>query len=604
MSYAQEPYAQFVSDLVMGMTGGMVRRTFAFAGEPGPYDLAPPGPILPSSVQVFGQRAATFTSFRRDVDYTLDAQAALAWKARADGTPAADANWPDRGTPFYVNYDHASAGGRDALLTDRNPGSVLRVLAESFAREFAVVSKQLEAVYQAGFVTTASGRDLDQLAALVGVTRRDQTFAFGAVVFSRATPAQADVFVPAGTRVSTSDAPSVVFETAERATLQRGGLSVEVTIRAVGSGRRGVVAAHAIDAIHRPILGIDAVTNPQGTQLSGDDETDGELRGRIQRALPVAGRATTGALVGAIATVPGVREKDVLLEEDYLTRPGMLVVSIARELDHDACVRALELIERHRPAGVRVVHRLDCDDPPGALPAGANEVADDGGEFADDLQAAATIYRPVAIRAILVPASAALAAAERAAMKQDGEATIRAAVDDAGVGEPLIYNRLVRDLMQRSGVQDVALELFPIDQPGAPRHRNLFPGKTRRSSVAAKQGGSLEVRVAGELISLDVTVTLVLKGAGLLGDALANQEAARAQVATDLRDQVSSLAQISVAALRGLIAGSETFDVTALHYRAEYVSAGVRIKQLDPTLEVSAEEAPWIRAVTLAEAPA
>ena len=41
------------------------------------------------------------------------------------------------------------------MLNDRNPGSVTRLLAESFAREFAVLSRQLESVYQAGFLTTA-----------------------------------------------------------------------------------------------------------------------------------------------------------------------------------------------------------------------------------------------------------------------------------------------------------------------------------------------------------------------------------------------------------------------------------------------------------------
>ena len=54
------------------------------------------------------------------------------------------------------------------VLNDRNPGSVTRLLAESFAREFAVLSRQLESVYQAGFLSTATGRDLDQVVALVG----------------------------------------------------------------------------------------------------------------------------------------------------------------------------------------------------------------------------------------------------------------------------------------------------------------------------------------------------------------------------------------------------------------------------------------------------
>ena len=88
-------------------------------------------------------------------------------------------------------------------LTDRNPGSILRTLAESFAREYAVVSRQLERVYDEAFIETADGRALDQLVALVGVTRRTQLFAVGEVVFSRLTPAPGDVTIEAGTPIST-----------------------------------------------------------------------------------------------------------------------------------------------------------------------------------------------------------------------------------------------------------------------------------------------------------------------------------------------------------------------------------------------------------------
>jgi len=85
---------------------------------------------------------------------------------------------------FFVNYDLAAQTGAAPLLSDRNPGSVTRLLAESFAREFAVLSRQLEAVYRAGFLDTATGRDLDQLVAILGLNRRDRTYATGTVVFA------------------------------------------------------------------------------------------------------------------------------------------------------------------------------------------------------------------------------------------------------------------------------------------------------------------------------------------------------------------------------------------------------------------------------------
>src|SRR5258708_31717709 len=159
--------------------------------------------------------AGAFARFRPDLDYTLSTDNIIGWKQQANGTPAAGAVWPDPGTLFFVNYDLAAQTGAAPLLSDRNPGSVTRLLAESFAREFAVLSRQLEGVYRAGFLDTATGRDLDQLVALLGLVRRTRTAAAGTVVFSRGTPAGADVFIPAGTLISTAQPPPVAFETTE-----------------------------------------------------------------------------------------------------------------------------------------------------------------------------------------------------------------------------------------------------------------------------------------------------------------------------------------------------------------------------------------------------
>ncbi len=600
MTYAAEPYAQFVNDLLTGLTGGVVRERFVFYAEDGPFSLSPPGSVVPGSLQVFGQVSGVFQSFKKDLDFELTTSNDIAWFSDGSGSPAADATWPDQGTPFFVNYDHQGPQGPAPRLTDRNPGSVVRTLSESFAREYAVVSRQLEGVYRAGFVETATGRDLDQLAALVGVTRRDHSFASGTIVVSRTTPAPADVFIPAGTVVSTHEPPVARFATTVDTTLHRGSLSAEISIQAATSGPDGVVPARGISVIHRPILGITSVLNPQATQLGGPNESDEMLRARVQRALESAASATRGALVGALATLPGVREKDVLIQEDYLLRPGVLIVSVAAELDRASCVRALDLIEQHRPAGIRVIHRLDCTDPPETLLPGANEFEEEFDDLYDSLEAAEDLYVPVVAKAILVPASANLTADARTAMRQAGDAAIIAAVEEVGVGEPLVYNRLIAALMGIDGVQDAALELLPKERPTAPRHRNLFAGATVRPTLAGKHGGLLEVRVAGELVALDIKIDIQLKGAGLLGgDPSANKEYAKSEVAAALRDEIYSLATIDKATLSGLIPPSETFDATIETYTAEFVGAGVRLTTVDPVLELSAEETPWVRHVVL-----
>ncbi len=138
MTYAAEPYAQFVDDLLSALTGGVIREQFRFLPENEPYKLTASGAVLPGSVRVVGQVDASFFRFRAPTDFTLGAQNALVWQATPAGVPARDAVWPDAGSVFFASYETADA---PRLLTDRNPGSVTRLLAESFAREFAVLSR-------------------------------------------------------------------------------------------------------------------------------------------------------------------------------------------------------------------------------------------------------------------------------------------------------------------------------------------------------------------------------------------------------------------------------------------------------------------------------
>lgn len=617
MSYVQEPYAQFVDDLLTALTGGVTREQFVFTPERGPFRLVPPGPILPGSVRVFGQRDAGFAAFQADRDFALTPTNDIQWRARDDGTPAAGAQWPDPGTVFFVNYDARSDAGAVPLLTDRNPGSVTRLLAESFAREYAVLSRQMEGVYRAGFVDTATGRDLDQIVALVGIDRLTRTSAVGSIVLTRSSPAPADITVNAGTRVSSTEPPQVVFETTEARILRRGTLSVEAPIRALTSGSAGVVPPRTITVIHRPIFGIEQIWNPQGTRLTGEDESDEALRARARRSLEYTGRATTGAVLGALASIPQVREKDIRIAEDPLARPGIVTLNIAVPLEPADCVRAIDLIEQTRPVGVRVVHNLDCDSPPGGVvtPAvnpdddtsiGAGITVEDSGEAT---AAGGALFFPVAVKAVVVPMSALLSAGQRNTLKLTAIESIQKTVADAGIGETIVYNRLVEKLMAIAGVLDVTLDLYP-NLPGAvaPSHRNLIPPRTLRPTVLESEGGLVRVDIGAQLIALDIRVGVTLKGAGLKGDPSANREDARTQIAGQLRDRLRDVTQLSVGELRKLLVDSEFYQVDQLEFTKEYVDAGVRQNQIfradSPGVPVSVLERVWARTVRLMEVTA
>ena len=99
--------------------------------------------------------------FREGVDYELrpDGQT-LRWLSGA--------TLPDEGSIVHVNYLREDV---PPTLTDLQVGSVLRTLAESVALEIARLYAQLDAVYDAAFIDTATGSALDQVVALLGIAR-------------------------------------------------------------------------------------------------------------------------------------------------------------------------------------------------------------------------------------------------------------------------------------------------------------------------------------------------------------------------------------------------------------------------------------------------
>lgn len=93
-------------------------------------------------------------------------------------------------------------------INDFNVGSVIRTLIEAYGYELSseendTLYQQLTAVYEGTKIDTATGYDLEQLGALLGVTRKEGVESSGNVTFARTTPASADFDILSGSVVST-----------------------------------------------------------------------------------------------------------------------------------------------------------------------------------------------------------------------------------------------------------------------------------------------------------------------------------------------------------------------------------------------------------------
>ena len=246
--------------------------------------------------------------------------------------------------------DIASGLGGRVALTDAAEGSVVRTLAEAFARELAVCYEQLDAVYRNAYLDSAAGAALDNVVALLGMERQRGGHLEGTATFSRGQPAPEDIHIPLGTLVAGRDVP--LFATTANAVLDKGSRQVVVGVRAVEPGGE-TVKAGALASLPRPIAGIDEVSNPGYLVLRQREETDEELRARARRLVRSSNTGTVAALEEAARGL-GIREVQVI--ENPEGRPGEVEVVLGdRDINADLLAEVKNRLENVRPAGI-VLH--------------------------------------------------------------------------------------------------------------------------------------------------------------------------------------------------------------------------------------------------------
>jgi len=108
--------------------------------------------------------------------------------------------------------------GQDIDLTE---SSTFTTLAEVVATVTNQNQEQsLQDVYEAAFLSTATGDDLEKVVAIVGLQRRAATHATGVERFTAGGKVESDYTIQTGTTVQTAGSEPIEFETTEPTTLQ------------------------------------------------------------------------------------------------------------------------------------------------------------------------------------------------------------------------------------------------------------------------------------------------------------------------------------------------------------------------------------------------
>lgn len=184
---------------------------------------------------------------------------------------------------------------------DTSADSVFGQLIGIHAEREAEVWELLEAVYASMYPDTAEGVQLDNAAALVGVTRLPAEYS--EVTATLGTAGGSPVVVPAGKRAKVP-ATGAEFETTEEVTIPGGG-TVNVLMRAVVTGPLSAPAG-TLTQITTPVSGWDTVTNADDAILGRDQETDTEFRTRRAQVLVTSRGGTLEAIKNRLLDVDDV----------------------------------------------------------------------------------------------------------------------------------------------------------------------------------------------------------------------------------------------------------------------------------------------------------
>lgn len=201
-------------------------------------------------------------------------------------------------------------------ITNTMPGSVIRTIVESVLAEIDIQNYTIGQIYNAMNIDTATGENLDAIVSILGITRKQATYAEGTVIFGRSDIYNTDIAIQYAQIVSTkqNNNNGNIYEfivVDNDAKLKAGELQTTVNVRALEPGSI-FLPVNTINVMNTPIIGIEYVTNIVELNSGTNMETDDELRERAKQALAGLGKGTSTALRSALRELPYVVDAVVM----------------------------------------------------------------------------------------------------------------------------------------------------------------------------------------------------------------------------------------------------------------------------------------------------
>jgi uncharacterized phage protein gp47/JayE len=170
MSFVRKSYSEITESILSQVTKGLIKEKHDFAANRTKYRLDQPSVL--DIYRIDGTAKGSPCTFSKDKDYRLSDNK-VEWLSGGEQ--------PDDNTPFFVSYRLNAPQD----ITDVNPGSVIRTIVESIALEMDFIYAQMNQIYNSAFIDSATGKSLDLVVSLLGISRKVAGFAAGEVTMGR-----------------------------------------------------------------------------------------------------------------------------------------------------------------------------------------------------------------------------------------------------------------------------------------------------------------------------------------------------------------------------------------------------------------------------------
>lgn len=184
--------------------------------------------------------------------------------------------------------------------------SVLGVFLRIVSKGMATLYNVIEKVYSSGFVSQATGVQLDRLADNVGLYRLPASNSISLLEFE----GEKGYEIEAGTLFETKE-KRILFELIDNVKLDNNGKG-KGTVVSVEVGEHTNVAANTIVVQTEPVEELTNVTNPEKAEGGKLAENDDALRKRIKESVKANPATTVNGLKTAVLGVQGVKGVNVV----------------------------------------------------------------------------------------------------------------------------------------------------------------------------------------------------------------------------------------------------------------------------------------------------